>query len=219
MTRHLMTALVLLTSCTEQSSISFPTQGCTDTSCSGHGTCAESEGVAVCTCDVGYSGNDCSTAAPPKFEGSSSGVIPEYAQTADAGLLDAGMVVVDTTCCVTRFRISDEEPADAVGVLTGEAQVFRARVPLVRSDAGWTTSACVPVRISSGYWYEFTWDGGSLDAGDGAYDDGGFGPIILPNVERRVRASGFEPSVATALGQRNFYSPLDSCVGHDGGVP
>lgn len=36
---------------------------CTATTCSSHGTCADTTGTAVCTCDAEYTGGDCSTCA------------------------------------------------------------------------------------------------------------------------------------------------------------
>jgi hypothetical protein len=37
-----------------------PTPVCQDDTCSGHGACADEDGVAVCTCDEGFTGDDCS---------------------------------------------------------------------------------------------------------------------------------------------------------------
>ncbi len=34
---------------------------CSDTSCSGHGSCEDSTGTAICTCDVGHTGTACAT--------------------------------------------------------------------------------------------------------------------------------------------------------------
>lgn len=140
---------------------------------------------------------------------------------ADAGdvVVDAGEVVVDMTCCETHFAISDEEPADATGVLVGELPVFTPGVPLTRTDAGWTATVCVPVNAGARYRYQFTWDAGLVDAGFQEFDDGGIEwreEVLILSSER---ASDAEPQVSDAVSTSNYYSAVASCAAHDGGVP
>lgn len=154
----------------------------------------------------------------------SSGVIPVYEpETFDGGdpLIDAGEVVVDTTCCTTQFSISDQEPADAVGLLQGESSVFGDGLALDRTDAGWSATACFPINASAFYWYAFSWDGGFVDGGVLIEDrDGGAGEIVAVQlIETSTRASDREPSIDTATGLRNFYREVSSCDGLDGSVP
>jgi hypothetical protein len=162
---------------------------------------------------------------PPPYDGpSQSGTIPVIDPSnldLDAGqtLVDAGLVTVETRCCDTNFRIADQEPADAVGVIEGELGTLRAGVPLTRSAGQWTAAACVTINSSGAYWYRFTWDGGVVDAGLELQPDGGEEIVLVPVTESAVRASALEPTVSSADGLRNFYSAVNSCDGLDGGVP
>lgn len=139
----------------------------------------------------------------------------------DAGdvIVDAGNVVVDTTCCETHFSITDEEPGDATGVLVGELAVFTPGVPLTRTDAGWSATACVPVNAGARYSYRFTWDAGTIDAGFEEFEDGGMvwrEEIVIVTADR---ASGGEPQVSDAVSTTNYYRSVSTCDEHDGGVP
>jgi hypothetical protein len=158
------------------------------------------------------------------FDGESkSGVIPTFDRDReiDAGVfvIDAGRVDVETRCCATTFSISDEEPLDATGVLLGQASALQAGLPLRRTDAGWTANACVTVNTSGFYWYRFTWDGGTRDAGEVDLPDGGVDIVIEPVIVTRDRASDREPGVDNATGRQNFYRAVATCDGLDGGVP
>lgn len=144
------------------------------------------------------------------FTGDSmSGVIPTFDRDRefDAGvfIIDAGNVVVETRCCATTFSISDEEPADATGVLTGETALLQSGVPLLRTDAGWTASACIVLNTATFYWYRFSWDGGLRDAGGVDLPDGGYEVVIEPVTVTSDRASAREPGVDNAEGRRNYY--------------
>lgn len=152
----------------------------------------------------------------------SGGGIPVFDPDAiDAGdpVIDAGEVTVETRCCPTSFSISDQEPAGAVGVLEGESPAFDGGLPLSRSDAGWTATACFPIQSSSFYWYRFSWDGGVRDAGTFEQDDGGTETILVQDVVTQVRASDTEPVSEAAAGRRNYYREVSSCDGLDGAVP
>jgi hypothetical protein len=133
----------------------------------------------------------------------------------DAGdvVVDAGMVVVNTECCEASFSISDQEPADAVGYLDGELPVFQGGLPLTRTDGGWATSACIPVNAATRYWYRFSFDGGTEDAGEVDLEDGGLGILINPITTTVVRTSDREPTVTNAEGSQNYYDAVTSCDG------
>ena len=134
-------------------------------------------------------------------------------------LVDAGMVVVDTRCCTTRFSISDEEPADAIGSIQGDLPIFAGGISLTREDGGWTAMACHPINASGFYWYRFEYDAGVFDAGVVGLPDGGEEILEIPLTGSVVRASDRESSVATSDGRRNYYRAVSSCDGLDGGVP
>lgn len=157
------------------------------------------------------------------FDGETTGGgIPVFDPDAiDAGdaVVDAGLVTVETRCCSTGFSITDEEPADAVGVLEGESPVFDGGLALTRGDGGWAVTACFPVQSSSFYWYRFTWDGGVRDAGTFDLDDGGMETILINDVVTSLRASDREPVFEGATGRRNYYREVSSCDGLDGSVP
>lgn len=140
---------------------------------------------------------------------------------ADAGdvVVDAGDVVVDMTCCETHFSISDDEPANATGVLVGALPVLTPGVPLTRSDAGWAATVCVPINAAARYGYRFTWDAGTVDAGSFELEDGGMEGSEVVVIESIDRASDREPRVSDSVGTTNFYSSVASCAEHDGGVP
>ncbi|MDP2274749.1 MAG: hypothetical protein Q8K32_28665 [Archangium sp.] len=152
-----------------------------------------------------------------------SSVIPTFDPDAiDAGdpIIDAGMVTIDTRCCDTQFAITDEEPADAVGLLEGQHTLFGAGLPLTRSDAGWSVAACFPLNASAFYWYRFTWDGGVFDAGTTDLEDGGQETLLVPVTGESLRASASEPGFTDADGvRRNYYRAVESCDGLDGAVP
>ncbi|MCA2981898.1 MAG: hypothetical protein INH41_02240 [Myxococcaceae bacterium] len=162
--------------------------------------------------------------AEEPFDGETmSSVIPRVDPDSpfDAGVfvIDAGRVEVETRCCATTFSISDQEPADATGVLVGESSALRPGLPLRRTDAGWTASACVTLNTSSFYRYRFEWDGGTRDAGEVDLPDGGVEISIVPVTIVSERASDREPSVSDATGQQNYYRAVSACDGLDGGVP
>ncbi len=156
------------------------------------------------------------------YEGNAmSSVIPKLDPDADAGvfIIDAGMVVVETRCCVTNFAISDGEPSDATGVLLGQTSALRAGLPLTRTDAGWAASACMTLNASTLYWYRFTWDGGVFDAGEVDLPDGGLETVLEPITAIADRSSDQEPGVTDADGRKNYYRAVSSCDGLDGSVP
>lgn len=118
-------------------------------------------------------GTDEDDAGATEYTGpATSNVIPEFDPDFDAGgnqLIDAGSVVVDTTCCETTFNLpSGDEPSFAEGVLRGSAAPLTAGVSLTSlgADAGWAASICMPLNSSQNYWFEFTWDAGLPDFGD-----------------------------------------------------
>lgn len=183
---------------------------------------------------VGLALAGCPATPPPEEEEEDAGVEPYDGETVggvipvfdpdaiDAGdpVIDAGEVVVDTRCCDTRFSITDEEPADAVGVLEGQNVVFGDGLPLTRGDGGWSVSACFPLNASAFYWYRFSWDGGVLDAGTTLLEDGGEETLLIPLMAGALRASDTEPSFTDSDGvRRNYYRAVESCDGLDGGVP
>jgi hypothetical protein len=163
--------------------------------------------------------------AEEPYEGPSSSGIPpaidpdDYDFDAGVVLVDAGSVVVDTRCCVTRFSISDQEPADATGVIEGDLPVFAGGTPLTREDGGWTATVCHPLNASGYYWYRFVWDGGLFDGGTETQPDGGEAPVLIPVTATSVRASDRETSVTNSQGTRNFYREVSSCDGLGGRVP
>lgn len=157
------------------------------------------------------------------FDGptSASGV-PDFFPPYDAGdgLVDSGVIVLDLTCCETNFNISDQEPADGVGVLRIGLGKFHDGVPLARDGGRWTATACFPVNQSSAYFYEFTFDGGIVDAGNRELADGGIEAVELGSTVVTQRASEGEPSFTDSAGQMfNIYRAVTSCEGLDGSVP
>ena len=136
------------------------------------------------------------------------------------GLVDAGQqpkytghVTSDPTCCKLKFSISrGAEPANATGMLLGEAEPLSAGVPLVSAgDAGWTAAACFPIKQSSYYWYQFEWPS-ALDAGGIELVDGGV-------VGRLIRYSESETNAAWNDGSpRNYIPPVTDCGALDASV-
>lgn len=181
-------------------------------------------GLALAGCPPEPGPIDEEDAGEEPYDGpASSGVIPTFdPETYDAGdlVIDAGMVTVETRCCDTQFAISDEEPADAVGLLQGENPVFGTGLALTRGDGGWSVQACFPVNASAYYWYHFTWDGGLFDAGLTLMEDGGEELVLVPLTGESMRASDSEPGFTDSAGvRRNYYRAVESCDGLDGSVP
>lgn len=135
--------------------------------------------------------------------------------------IDAGPLNVDTRCCQTNFRISDEEPAGGVtGTLRIALGAFANGVPLTRGGGAWTASVCFPLERSASYQYEFLFDGGLIDGGQNELPDGGVEWVEVTDVRQTVRASAGEPGFELADGTRtNFYRAVSSCDGLDGSVP
>lgn len=134
-------------------------------------------------------------------------------------LVDAGLVVVDSRCCMTRLSISDQEPTDAVGTIEGELSLFEGGLPLRRVDGGWAATTCHPVNSAGRFWYRFVFDGGVFDAGLEQLPDGGAEVVLVSSTQSVIRVSDREPTVTNAEGERNYYRSVSSCDGLDGGVP
>lgn len=148
--------------------------------------------------------------------------LPEdFAFDASIPRIDSGVIVVDTTCCVTTFSIADREPAEGVvGGLYINLSTFDGGVPLTRAAGRWTTTACFPVNQSASYQYQFDYDGGVIDAGIVELEDGGLVHVERLDLQTWRRGSDEEPGFELADGTRtNFYRAVSSCDGLDGGVP
>ncbi len=140
--------------------------------------------------------------------------------TFDAGdvVVDAGEVIVDTTCCDFTFSISDEEPADAVGFIDGELPLFGDGLALTRDDGGWSATACVPLNAATRYSYRFSWDGGIEDGGFTMLEDGGMEWTEVAVTTSALRTSDAEPQVSNSEGAMNYYEAKSVCGG-DAGMP
>jgi hypothetical protein len=167
---------------------------------------------------------DAGDAPAPVFDGRTTPAgVPDFFPPYDAGddRIDSGVIVLDTTCCDTRFSIADLEPEE---VLTAKLRIklgtFSEGVALRRDGGRWGAVACFPVNTSATFFYEFTWDGGLVDAGNRELDDGGFEPVLIGSTTVSQRASDEEPSFIDSDGQHfNLYPAVESCAGLDGSVP
>lgn len=149
--------------------------------------------------------------------------VPDFLPPFDAGdgLIDSGVIMVDPTCCETRFSISDVEPTQVSSALLRiPLAKFGAGVTLSRDGGRWHGSGCFPVNTSAAYFYEFTFDGGLVDGGSRALDDGGYEFFEVSSEVVSQRASDEEPSFIDADGLPfNFYRAVSTCDGLDGSVP
>ena len=149
--------------------------------------------------------------------------VPDFFPPFDAGdgRIDSGVIAVDTTCCDTRFSIADLEPAEVqTATLRIGLGAFSNGVALERDGGRWGAVACFPVNQSAVFFYEFTWDGGLVDAGNRELNDGGSEQVLTGSTIQTQRASDDEPSFTDSEGQRfNLYPAVTSCAGLDGSVP
>lgn len=147
------------------------------------------------------------------YTGDSVPAIPQYEPgTVNSGtpeVVDAGEVDADRTCCEVTFRITDEEPPEATGVLVGDG-VFSTARALTRLDGGWSVHACVPLHEAANYSYAFTWPTDGTTGGP--VEDGGF-------EAHSVRSSASECAYPDPFGNPlNFFAAVSDCASIDAGV-